>query len=222
MDYHNADGSTSEMCGNGIRVFAEHLRREGAVDVTAPLPIATRGGTKTLTWSEGRFTVDMGVADVRGRAHLGRGARRPLAGTHGQHGQPPRRRLRRRPRRRRTAPRRSPAHDAGGLPRTASTSSSSSGSAPQHVAMRVHERGSGETRSCGTGACAVMVASALADGDGPGSTYVVDVPGGRLEVTWTDAGTRPADRPGGAGRGRLLVRLTLYLVRPWVADTGGT
>ena len=34
----------------------------------------------------------------------------------------------------------------------------------RHVAMRVHERGSGETRSCGTGACAVMVASAVADG----------------------------------------------------------
>jgi diaminopimelate epimerase len=62
---------------------------------------------------------------------------------------------------------------------------------PRHVAMRVHERGSGETRSCGTGACAVMVAAALADGVDPhqpaGTTYQVDVPGGRLEVTWTDA-----------------------------------
>jgi diaminopimelate epimerase len=55
-----------------------------------------------------------------------------------------------------------------------------------HVAMRVHERGSGETRSCGTGACAVMVASALADGAGPGSAYDVDLPGGRLRVAWTD------------------------------------
>jgi diaminopimelate epimerase len=57
-----------------------------------------------------------------------------------------------------------------------------------HVAMRVHERGSGETRSCGTGACAVMVASAVADGRGPGSAYDVDVPGGRLRVTWTADG----------------------------------
>jgi diaminopimelate epimerase len=55
----------------------------------------------------------------------------------------------------------------------------------RHVGMRVHERGSGETRSCGTGACAVMVASALADGAGPGTTYRVDVPGGELDVTWT-------------------------------------
>ena len=59
----------------------------------------------------------------------------------------------------------------------------------RHVAMRVHERGSGETRSCGTGACAVMVAAALADGvAGPpaeDTAYRVDVPGGTLTVTWT-------------------------------------
>ena len=57
---------------------------------------------------------------------------------------------------------------------------------PGLVAMRVHERGSGETRSCGTGACAAMVATAVADGRGPGSSYDVDVPGGRLRVTWTE------------------------------------
>jgi diaminopimelate epimerase len=56
----------------------------------------------------------------------------------------------------------------------------------RHVAMRVHERGSGETRSCGTGACAVMVATALVDGAERGTPYTVDVPGGTLEVTWTD------------------------------------
>ena len=59
----------------------------------------------------------------------------------------------------------------------------------RHVAMRVHERGSGETRSCGTGACAVMVAVAIGDGVvGPPAedlSYRVDVPGGSLTVTWT-------------------------------------
>ena len=51
--------------------------------------------------------------------------------------------------------------------------------------MRVHERGSGETRSCGTGACAVMVASAVVD-DAPRDTaYRVDLPGGTLSITWT-------------------------------------
>jgi diaminopimelate epimerase len=35
MDYRNADGSLSEMCGNGIRVFALHLVQEGLVDPAA-------------------------------------------------------------------------------------------------------------------------------------------------------------------------------------------
>jgi diaminopimelate epimerase len=55
-----------------------------------------------------------------------------------------------------------------------------------HVAMRVHERGSGETRSCGTGACAAMVAVALADEADRGTTYQVDLPGGTLEIVWTE------------------------------------
>jgi diaminopimelate epimerase len=65
----------------------------------------------------------------------------------------------------------------------------------RHVGMRVHERGSGETRSCGTGACAVMVAAALHDrlvpeGGTPAEdvAYRVDVPGGTLTVTWTAEG----------------------------------
>jgi diaminopimelate epimerase len=59
---------------------------------------------------------------------------------------------------------------------------------PGHVAMRVHERGAGETRSCGTGACAVAVAAARRDGTDPAVTgtpvtYTVDVLGGTLVIT---------------------------------------
>src|ERR1700752_4095937 len=46
MDYRNADGSVSEMCGNGIRVFARHLVEEGLADPNAPIPIGTRDGVK--------------------------------------------------------------------------------------------------------------------------------------------------------------------------------
>lgn len=58
----------------------------------------------------------------------------------------------------------------------------------RQVAMRVHERGSGETRSCGTGTCAVAVAAARRAGIDPAVTgepvtFTVDVPGGRLVIT---------------------------------------
>ena len=59
---------------------------------------------------------------------------------------------------------------------------------PTHVIMRVHERGVGETRSCGTGACAVVVATTLRSGVPRGSAFDVDVPGGRLVVTWQEDG----------------------------------
>ena len=68
MDYRNSDGSLSEMCGNGIRVFGRHLAIEGLADPTAPLPIGTRAGVKTLTFAggaaDGEITVDMGTPKV--------------------------------------------------------------------------------------------------------------------------------------------------------------
>jgi diaminopimelate epimerase len=57
-----------------------------------------------------------------------------------------------------------------------------------HIRMRVHERGVGETRSCGTGACAAVVATVLRTAAARGTPYTVDVPGGRLIVTWREDG----------------------------------
>ncbi len=51
-----------------------------------------------------------------------------------------------------------------------------------HVAMRVHERGVGETRSCGTGTVAVAAAHLASTGRATG-TVRVSVPGGDVTVT---------------------------------------
>ena len=83
---------------------------------------------------------------------------------------------------------------------------------PRHVAMRVHERGSGETRSCGTGACAVAVAAALRveGADGAGGSWTVDVPGGRLRVRAARRRPGRAGRPrGDRRRGRAAARRSL-------------
>jgi diaminopimelate epimerase len=190
MDYYNADGSVSEMCGNGVRVLGRYLADHEHVDTSVPLPVATRAGTKVLTFDGDRITVDMGRPTVHGPTVVGVGGvdggqgARTLDAVHVDMGNP---------------------HavafvddlaEAGPLTSEPSYDRATYPDGvnvefvvrrgPGHVAMRVHERGSGETRSCGTGACAVMVASALADGTGRGASYVVDVPGGTLEIGWTD------------------------------------
>jgi diaminopimelate epimerase len=58
--------------------------------------------------------------------------------------------------------------------------------APDHVRLRVYERGVGETQACGTGACAAV---AVARKHGPLAEEVrVDLPGGRLVVLWPGPG----------------------------------
>jgi diaminopimelate epimerase len=58
--------------------------------------------------------------------------------------------------------------------------------APNHLAMRVWERGAGPTLACGTGACATLVACHLL---GLCENQArVDLPGGPLEISWEGAG----------------------------------
>ncbi len=186
MDYRNADGSLSEMCGNGIRVFGRHLVEEGLADATQPLPIATRDGVKTLTFgADGDVTVDMGEPQFLGQTEVGVDDRSWPA-QHVDMGNP-------------HAVAfvadlaeagtlvEAPTHDASVYPAGVNVEFVVR-AGERHVAMRVHERGSGETQSCGTGACAVMVAAAAADGAPRDTPYRVDLPGGTLTITWTAAG----------------------------------
>ncbi|MER6226572.1 diaminopimelate epimerase [Streptomyces sp. 900105755] len=187
MDYRNGDGSIAEMCGNGVRVFARYLQHAGHV-TEGDLAVATRGGVKTVHLAkDGDVTVGMGSARLpEGDVTVSVGDRTWPARNVNM-GNP---------------------HavafvedlaDAGDLytpPPFSPPSAYPEGvnvefvadRGPRHVAMRVHERGSGETRSCGTGACAVAVAAARRDGADPSVTgtpvtYTVDVPGGRLVIT---------------------------------------
>ncbi|MCR1786451.1 diaminopimelate epimerase [Nocardioides carbamazepini] len=195
MDYRNSDGSVSEMCGNGIRVFGRHLAQRGLVDPATPVRVATRAGVKVLTFAagaaDGEITVDMGIPKVLEETSVAVGERSWPA-LHVDMGNPhavafldtdtdtdtgadladvgPLL----------DAPRHDPAVYPAGVNVEFVVRRG-----PGHVAMRVHERGSGETRSCGTGACAVMVAAALADGAARDTAYRVDLPGGTLRITWT-------------------------------------
>lgn len=187
MDYRNGDGSVAEMCGNGVRVFAHHLHRAGLVP-EGDTAIATRGGVKPVHIAkDGDVTVGMGKALLpEGEVTVGVGGRSWPARNVNM-GNP-----------HAVAFVDDLAH-AGDLftpPPFAPASAYPDGvnvefvvdRGPRHVALRVHERGSGETRSCGTGACAVAVATARRDGADPAVTgtpvtYTVDVPGGRLVIT---------------------------------------
>jgi diaminopimelate epimerase len=183
MDYRNADGSIAEMCGNGTRVFAAYLREQELAGDT--VVIATRAGDKTLTFDGADWTVDLGPAEILGETKVAAGGHTWPA-RHLSMGNPhavafveslaqPGSLLEQ------------PEYDAAVYPAGVNVEFVVP-IGPQHVAMRVHERGVGETRSCGTGAGAVGVAAMLADGATRPAAYTVDVPGGRLTVTWTDAG----------------------------------
>jgi diaminopimelate epimerase len=185
MDYRNADGSVSEMCGNGIRLFARYLVDVGLADGGRPIPVETRDGVKTLTVEGDLITADMGTPKVLGETTVGVDTV-TWAARHVDMGNPhavafvssldeagplleP------------------PAHDPGVYPEGVNVEFVVR-RGDRHIAMRVHERGSGETRSCGTGACAAMVAAAVAADQRPQGgdvAYRVDVPGGTLTVTWT-------------------------------------
>src|SRR3954452_24970059 len=181
MDYRNSDGSPAEMCGNGIRVFAEHLYDEGLVSADEPVRIATRDGDRTVSRDGTSYTADLGVASILGETKVSVGDRSWPA-LHVDVGNP------------HAVVMVDDLAEAGHLYDEPSYDQTLFPHGvnvefvvrrgPRHLAMRVHERGSGETRSCGTGVCAAAVAAA----GGAAGRWRVDVPGGTLEVTRDEDG----------------------------------
>ena len=191
MDYRNADGSTAQMCGNGVRVFAHYLRASG-LESRDEFVVGSVAGPRMVTLHQidqtyADVTVDMGKANRLGAGEAVIGGRR-FTGIAIDVGNP---------------------HLAcvdTGL--TIEELAALDVGAPVHfdraqfpegvnvevltapaggvVRMRVHERGVGETRSCGTGTVAAAVA-ALASAGADTGTLTVRVPGGDVTVTVTDA-----------------------------------
>jgi diaminopimelate epimerase len=195
MDYRNADGSTAQMCGNGVRVFAHYLRASG-LESRDEFVVGSLAGPRLVTLqhvdgTNADVTVDMGKAN---RLGSGGEAFEVIVGGKWFTGL---------------------AVDVGN-PHLACVDPQLSleelaaldvGAPVQFdraqfpdgvnvevltpavgglVQMRVHERGVGETRSCGTGTVAAAVA-ALADAGADTGTLTVRVPGGDVVVTITDA-----------------------------------
>ena len=197
MDYRNADGSLAEMCGNGARVFAAYLHREG-LQAEDEFGIATRSGRKRVRRTSAGYAVDLGrwsVVDPSGARSAGftavvqsRGGRElpalrlDVGNPHAVVILPPGLDL--------------TELDLTAPPHVAPTPEHGINvefvtvEGPGHVAVRVHERGVGETRSCGTGAAAAALATRWWEGEvDDNRTWAVDVPGGQLTVTATPVGT---------------------------------
>ncbi|MFE7778818.1 diaminopimelate epimerase [Streptomyces sp. NPDC057445] len=196
MDYRNADGSIAEMCGNGTRVFARYLEHAGLV-TAGEVPIATRSGVKLVhlaqAVSDGGSAVEGDITVAMGRARLPEDG---VTVTVDGRSWPARNVNMGNPHAVAFVDDLDHAGDLLSVPAFAPASVYPHGvniefvadRGPRHVAMRVHERGAAETRSCGTGACAVAVAAARRDGVDPAVTgepvtYTVDLPGGTLVIT---------------------------------------
>ena len=191
MDYRNSDGSLSEMCGNGIRVFARYLIENGLATLEPgdTLAIGTRAGVRDVQRNLSGFQVDLGRWRLDGGEPLVRAKNLAVArpGLGINVGNP---------------------HVVVAVASEEELDSVDLAFIPQldpeapeganvefvlpadpmvkdgvgYIRMRVHERGSGETLSCGTGAAAAALATRHWAGAGAPNQWKVEVPGGTVGV----------------------------------------
>ena len=203
MDYYNADGSVAEMCGNGLRVFARHLINEQLVD-SGSFDVATRAGVKHVEVARhGLISTDIGRVALHDDAVTIRSGDREWRATKVDVGNP---------------------HavvfvetgvldalDLHHAPTWEPPSAYPEGvnvefihiDAPGRLRMRVHERGVGETMSCGTGV--VAAAAAYRARSGFAGPIVVTVPGGVLSVEFAGDDARLTGPAVIVGRGEFWI-----------------
>ena len=192
MDYRNADGSIAEMCGNGVRVFAHYLRA-GGLEGGDEFMVGTRAGPRRVVLhsageTDADVTVEMGRVGVGGPSVATVGGRE-LAGVAVDVGNPHLACL---------VPGLTEhelavldvgapvSFDAAVFPEGVNIEVLTAPDADGAVSMRVHERGVGETRSCGTGTVAAAAAALAHRGSGTG-VLAVRVPGGEVLVEIAEA-----------------------------------
>ncbi len=191
MDYWNADGTPSEMCGNGIRVYTQFLIDHGLATLAGgdTLSIGTRGGVRDVQRNLTGFQADLGRWALDGGEPLVRAKNLAVArpGLGINIGNP---------------------HVVVAVADDSELDAADLSHNPQldpkpeggvnvefvvphdplvidgvgRIRMRVHERGSGETLSCGTGAAAAALATRHWAGVGAPHQWRVEVPGGVLGV----------------------------------------
>jgi diaminopimelate epimerase len=181
MDYRNADGSIAEMCGNGIRVMARYLVVNGHQS-EGLFPIQTRDGAKfSRVPAEGDISVNMGqvsdegdVVTVATNGQMYSARRISIGNPH-------------------AVAFLDDLETVGSLadaPVVTPATVYPEGvnvefveiESPDTLIMRVHERGSGETRSCGTGTCAVALAATIHTRGKLPARWIIKPPGGTLIV----------------------------------------
>ena len=183
MDYRNADGSIAEMCGNGIRVMARYLVERGH-QPEGIFGINTRAGMRYLAAPvDSDISVNMGHAVLDDEypevAVTANGKSWPAFNINVGN-----------PHAVVFVDDLSQAGDLLSAPEVDPAAAYPEGVNVEFVqildngelAMRVHERGVGETQSCGTGTCAVALAATLRSRKTLPSHWVINPPGGRLVV----------------------------------------
>ncbi len=190
MDYRNADGSKAEMCGNGIRVFARYLTSRGLASIIdgSTLPVATRAGVKDLTSTSTGFAVDLGRWGVDSEDFLvkadGISVARPglglnLGNPHAVVALADQDELAALELHR--APKLEPSPRKGANVEFVVLDDPLIKEGVASISMRVHERGVGETLSCGTGIAAAALAIRHWADNGQ-NFWRVRVPGGEVGV----------------------------------------